>query len=66
MHLTSDQELQCESMEMSDTRVLCSAPSVPQPVFTITEKAPTRAFVWLKASTSDFTVKTLNRLKHPL
>ena len=26
--------------------VLCSAPSVPQPVFTITEKAPTRAFFW--------------------
>ena len=25
--------------------VLCSAPSVPQPVFTITEKAPTRASV---------------------
>ena len=24
--------------------VLCSAPSVPQPVFTITEKAPSRAF----------------------
>ena len=24
--------------------VLCSAPSVPQTVFTITEKAPTRAF----------------------
>ena len=27
--------------------VLCSAPLVPQPVFTITEKAPTRAFSWL-------------------
>ena len=25
------------------TLVWCSAPSVPQPVFTITEKAPTRA-----------------------
>ena len=31
--------------------VLCSAPSVPQPVFTITEKAPT----------SPFTFKTLLR-----
>ena len=30
-------------------------PSVPQPVFTITEKAPTRAFSWLKAPTSTFT-----------
>ena len=27
-------------------------PSGPQPVFTITEKAPTRAFSWLKAPTS--------------
>ena len=41
--------------------VLCSAPSVPQPVFTITEKAPTRAFSWLKAPTSPFTFKTLLR-----
>ena len=41
--------------------VLCSAPSVPQPVFTITEteKAPARAFSWLKAPTSAFTFKTL-------
>ena len=37
--------------------VLCSASSVPQSVFTITEKAPTRAFSWLKA----FTFKTLLR-----
>ena len=29
--------------------VLLNDPSVPQPVFTITEKAPTRAFSWLKA-----------------
>ena len=29
--------------------VLCSAPLVSQSVFTITEKAPTRAFFWLKA-----------------
>ena len=35
--------------------VLCIAPSVPQPVFTITDKAPTGAFSWLKA----FTFKTL-------
>ena len=33
---------------------------VPQPVFTITEKAPTRAFSWLKAPTSAFTFKTLH------
>ena len=38
--------------------VLCSA---PQSVFTITEKAPTRAFSWLKAPTSAFTFKTLLR-----
>ena len=30
-------------------------------VFTITEKAPTRAFSWLKAHTSAFTFKTLLR-----
>ena len=34
-------------------------PSVPQPVFTITEKAPTRAISWLNAPTSAFTFKTL-------
>ena len=41
--------------------VLCSAPSVPQPVFTITDKAPIRAFSWLKAPTITFTFKTLLR-----
>ena len=41
--------------------VLYSAPSVPQLVFTITEKAPTRAFSWLKAPTSAFTFKTYIR-----
>ena len=41
--------------------VLYSAPSVPQPVFTITDKAPTRAFSWLKAPTCAFTFKTLLR-----
>ena len=38
--------------------VVCSALSVPQPVFTITEKARTRAFSWLKVPTSVFTFKT--------
>ena len=37
----------------------CFAPSVSKSVFTITEKAPTRAFSWLKAPTSAFTFKTL-------
>ena len=41
--------------------VLCSVPSVSQSVFTITEKAPTRAFSWLKVPTSTFTFKTLLR-----
>ena len=36
-------------------------PLVPQPVFTITEKAPTRAFSWLKEPTRAFTFKTLLR-----
>ena len=35
--------------------------SVSQSVFTITEKAPTRAFSWLKVPTSAFTFKTLLR-----
>ena len=39
--------------------IVYSAPSVAQSVFTITEKAPTRAFSWLKAPTSTFTFKTL-------
>ena len=37
------------------------APSDSQSVFTIPEKAPTRAFFWLKAPTSAFTFKTLLR-----
>ena len=40
--------------------VICSAPLVPQLVFTITEKAA-RAFSWLKVTTSAFTFKTLLR-----
>ena len=36
-------------------------PLVSQSVFIITEKAPTRAFSWLKAPTSAFTFKTLLR-----
>ena len=35
-------------------------PNVPED-FTITEKAPSRAFSWLKAPTSIFTFKTLLR-----
>ena len=35
-------------------------PNVPED-FTITEKAPTRAFSWLKAATTAFTFKTLLR-----
>ena len=41
--------------------VLWNDPSVSQSVFTITERAPTRAFSWLKAPTSAFTFKTLLR-----
>ena len=36
-------------------------PSVSKSVFTITEKAPTRAFPWLNAPKSIFTFKTLLR-----
>ena len=38
--------------------VLCSALLVPQSVFTVRQKAPTRAFSWLKAPTSALTFKT--------
>ena len=48
----------CEGAWVSAV-VLCSAPSVSQSVFTIAEKAPTRAFYWLRAATSAFTFKTL-------
>ena len=51
----------CCRVRMAAVLLLCSAPSVPQSVFTITEKAPTRAFSRLKAPTSAFTFKTLLR-----
>ena len=48
------------SARPSDQRLVTSA-TKDQLVFTITEKAPTRAFSWLKAPTSAFTFKTLLR-----
>ena len=39
----------------------CSASKRSIRRFVITEKAPTRAFSWLKAPTSAFTIKTLLR-----
>ena len=48
-------------MEASPRTSAVNDPSVSQLVFTITEKAPTRAFSWLKAPTSAFTFKTLLR-----
>ena len=53
MHIISEPHAKVENT--GTELVLCSAPSVPQPVFTIREKAPTRAFSWLKAPTSAFT-----------
>ena len=46
-----------------DTTIISAAddPSVSQLVFTITEKAPSRTFSWLKAPNSAFTFKTLLR-----
>ena len=41
--------------------VLRSASKISIRRFVITEKAPTRAFSWLKAATTAFTVKTLLR-----
>ena len=40
---------------------LLSGAANDQSVITITKKAPTRAFFWLKAPTSTFTFKTLLR-----
>ena len=45
---------------MEDTAGNEGYPNVPED-FTIMEKAPTRAFSWLKAPTSAFTFKTLLR-----
>ena len=42
-------------------RVVSSAPKSSIRRFVITEKAPTRAFSWLKAATTAFTFKTLLR-----
>ena len=52
-------KLSRESMSRS-LQVISSAADDPS-VFTITEKAPTRAFSWLKAPYSAFTFKTLLR-----
>ena len=50
----------CYHFSPASRLVLCSAPSVSQSVFTITEKAPTRAFSWLKVPTS----AVLSHLRH--
>ena len=45
-----------------ETRAVMGTRAANDPsVFTITEKAPTRAFSWLKAPTSAFTFNTLLR-----
>ena len=49
--------LQCTAARVVDTRAWKS--SIRR--FVITEKAPTRAFSWLKAATTAFTFKTLLR-----
>ena len=50
---TAAAALEMESEAVNVTQVVPQIdPSVPQPVFTITDKAPTRAFSWLKAPTS--------------
>ena len=49
LHLWQRKSVKMSALPYRYYLVLCSAPSVPQPVFTITEKAPTLAFSWLKA-----------------
>ena len=41
--------------------IAANDPSFSQLVYTITEKAPTKAFSWLKAAITAFTFKTLLR-----
>ena len=53
---------QCEPITTSHNTLDTSASKSSIRRFVITEKAPTRAFSWLKALTSAFTFKTL--LKH--
>ena len=47
--------------KMAAVRVMCSAWKSSIRRFVISEKAPTRAFSWLKAATTAFTFKTLLR-----
>merc|ERR1712079_564457 len=54
------QELDCQTGSGTVSHFNEGYPNVPED-FTITEKAPTRAFSWLKAPTSAFTFKTLLR-----
>ena len=53
----------CQYKVWTKLKVVASAAnrSIGEVVCTITEKAPTRAFSWLKAPTSAFTFKTLLR-----
>ena len=74
-HQHCHHQLQCHNLFIHRTHhrrkhqdniysLLCSAaddPSVSQSVYTITEKAPTRAFSWLKAPPRSFPLKTLLR-----
>ena len=48
-------------LKQSGSRVQTSASKISIRSFVITEKAPTRAFSWLKAATTAFTFKTLLR-----
>ena len=53
----------CQYKVWTKLKVVASAAnrSIGEVVCTITEKAPTRAFSWLKAATTTFTFKTLLR-----
>ena len=59
-------EFSCQAIirckgESQQSRLSTGAPKSSIQRFVITEKAPTRAFSWLKAPTSAFTFKTLIR-----
>ena len=62
---TIDLAAEKPSVRLTPATIMCglltSASKSSIRMFVITEKAPTRAFSWLKAATTAFTLKTLLR-----
>ena len=56
-----ERRIQHSKLVAEQSTAVCSASKSSIRRFVITEKAPTRAFSWLKAATTAFTFKTLLR-----